>query len=155
MAEWSMEELQDWDDKICKLGEELGLDWYPISYEICDYKEMIGHMAYTGMPTHYRHWSYGKSFERIHRSNLVGMGILPLQVNRPDELASLTLKGNETIFIVLNETLKPLLEFEIIIVTDHGSEHAISVTTQISNYRELEYFNAGGILRYITQKNGH
>ena len=96
-----------------------------------------------------------ESFERIHRSNLVGMGILPLQVNRPDELASLTLKGNETIFIVLNETLKPLLEFEIIIVTDHGSEHAISVTTQISNYRELEYFNAGGILRYITQKNGH
>ena len=31
MADWSMEELQDWDDKICKLGEELGLDWYPIA----------------------------------------------------------------------------------------------------------------------------
>jgi stage V sporulation protein R len=45
--------------------KSLGLDWYPIEYEICDYKEMIGHMAYTGMPTHYRHWSYGKSFDRI------------------------------------------------------------------------------------------
>jgi stage V sporulation protein R len=80
MAEWSMEELQDWDDKICKLGEELGLDWYPISYEICDYKEMIGHMAYTGMPTHYRHWSYGKSFERIHTEYGLGMTGLPYEM---------------------------------------------------------------------------
>ena len=31
MADWSMEELQDWDDKICKLGEKFGLDWYPIA----------------------------------------------------------------------------------------------------------------------------
>jgi len=44
MADWSMEELQSWDNKICTLGEGLGLDWYPIEYEICDYKEMIGHM---------------------------------------------------------------------------------------------------------------
>ena len=44
MADWSMNELQDWDKKICALGEGLGLDWYPIDYEICDYKEMIGHM---------------------------------------------------------------------------------------------------------------
>ena len=45
MSEWSMDELQDWDRKICVLGEALSLDWYPIDYEICDYKEMIGHMA--------------------------------------------------------------------------------------------------------------
>ena len=41
MSIWGMKELQDWDDKICKLGAELGLDWYPIDYEICDYREMI------------------------------------------------------------------------------------------------------------------
>ena len=52
MADWSMEELHKWDEKICTLGKSLGLDWYPIEYEICDYKEMIGHMAYTGLPTH-------------------------------------------------------------------------------------------------------
>ena len=80
MSEWSMEELQDWDDKICKLGEELGLDWYPISYEICDYKEMIGHMAYTGLPTHYRHWSYGKSFDRIQTEYNLGMSGLPYEM---------------------------------------------------------------------------
>lgn len=80
MADWSMEELQEWDDKICKLGEELGLDWYPIEYEICDYKEMMGHMAYTGLPTHYRHWSYGKSFDRIQTEYNLGMSGLPYEM---------------------------------------------------------------------------
>lgn len=80
MSDWSMEELQSWDDKICKLGKEIGLDWYPINYEICDYKEMIGHMAYTGMPTHYRHWSYGKSFDRIQTEYNLGMSGLPYEM---------------------------------------------------------------------------
>ena len=80
MSDWSMEELQEWDDKICKLGGKLGLDWYPIDYEICDYKEMIGHMAYTGMPTHYRHWSFGKSFDRIQTEYNLGMQGLPYEM---------------------------------------------------------------------------
>ena len=80
MSEWSMDELQDWDRKICALGEALDLDWYPIDYEICDYKEMIGHMAYTGLPTHYRHWSYGKSFDRIQTEYNLGMSGLPYEM---------------------------------------------------------------------------
>lgn len=80
MADWSMEELQEWDKKICTLGEGLGLDWYPIEYEICDYKEMIGHMAYTGLPTHYRHWSFGKSFDRIQTEYNLGMSGLPYEM---------------------------------------------------------------------------
>ncbi len=80
MADWSFEELQEWDDKICKLGESLNLDWYPIDYEICDYKEMIGHMAYSGLPTHYRHWSYGKSFDRIQTEYNLGMSGLPYEM---------------------------------------------------------------------------
>ena len=80
MSEWSMDELQDWDRKICVLGEALNLDWYPIDYEICDYKEMIGHMAYTGLPTHYRHWSYGKSFDRIQTEYNLGMSGLPYEM---------------------------------------------------------------------------
>ena len=75
-----MDELQDWDRKICVLGEALNLDWYPIDYEICDYKEMIGHMAYTGLPTHYRHWSYGKSFDRIQTEYNLGMSGLPYEM---------------------------------------------------------------------------
>jgi len=75
-----MDELQDWDRKICVLGKALDLDWYPIDYEICDYKEMIGHMAYTGLPTHYRHWSYGKSFDRIQTEYNLGMSGLPYEM---------------------------------------------------------------------------
>lgn len=80
MSDWSMEELHEWDKKICALGESLGLDWYPIEYEICDYKEMMGHMAYTGLPTHYRHWSYGKSFDRIQTEYNLGMSGLPYEM---------------------------------------------------------------------------
>tara|TARA_R110002110_G_scaffold399853_1_gene615902 strand:+ start:1204 stop:2523 length:1320 start_codon:yes stop_codon:yes gene_type:complete len=80
MADWSMEELQEWDTKIGALGKELGLDWYPIEYEICDYKEMMGHMAYTGLPTHYRHWSFGKSFDRIQTEYNLGMSGLPYEM---------------------------------------------------------------------------
>ena len=80
MADWSMKELQEWDDKISVMGKALGLDWYPIEYEICDYKEMIGHMAYTGLPSHYRHWSYGKSFDRIQTEYNLGMSGLPYEM---------------------------------------------------------------------------
>ena len=80
MADWSLSELEKWDTEICKLGADLGLDWYPIDYEICDYKEMIGHMAYTGLPTHYRHWSFGKSFDRIQTEYNLGMSGLPYEM---------------------------------------------------------------------------
>ncbi len=80
MSEWNISDLQEWDDKICNIGKALGLDWYPIEYEICDYKEMIGHMAYTGLPTHYRHWSYGKSFDRIQTEYNLGMSGLPYEM---------------------------------------------------------------------------
>ncbi|QSV17223.1 aconitate hydratase AcnA [Photobacterium ganghwense] len=93
-----------------------------------------------------------ESFERIHRSNLVGMGVLPLQLMRPDELNSLTLEGNETVFIAPNEPLKPLLELNIIVVTAEGSEHTVPVIARIDNPKELEYFNSGGILQYVLKQ---
>ena len=80
MADWSIKELQEWDTKICGIGKKLNLDWYPIEYEICDYKEMMGHMAYTGLPTHYRHWSFGKSFDRIQTEYNLGMSGLPYEM---------------------------------------------------------------------------
>ena len=42
LADWKIDDLKKWDDKICKLALEYGLDWFPISYEVCDYFEMIG-----------------------------------------------------------------------------------------------------------------
>ena len=55
MSDWSERDLMHWDEKIIRIAEDFGLDWHPIDYEIIDYQEMLGAMAYTGLPTHYRH----------------------------------------------------------------------------------------------------
>lgn len=78
--EWTFEELQVWDEKIVKLAKKYNLDWFPIDYEVCDYHDMIGYMSYIGMPTHYQHWSYGKSFERTHTMYNLGMEGLPYEM---------------------------------------------------------------------------
>lgn len=80
MSDWTIDKLKQWDEKICKVGEDLGLNWHPIDYEIIDYQEMIGAMAYTGLPTHYRHWSFGKAFERTHTLYNAGMTGLPYEM---------------------------------------------------------------------------
>jgi stage V sporulation protein R len=77
---WKVEELKEWDDRIIEIAKGYGLDWYPINYEVCDYYSMIGHMSYHGMPTHYDHWSYGKSFERTHQSYNAGVEGLPYEL---------------------------------------------------------------------------
>jgi len=74
------DELAEWDEKLCKMAKEHGLDWFPLAYETCDYYEMIGAMAYHGMPSHYSHWSFGKSFERNHTMYGMGMQGLPYEM---------------------------------------------------------------------------
>ena len=78
--DWNFKDLEEWDNKICELAQERGLDWFPITYEVCDYFSMIGHMSYHGMPTHYGHWSYGKSFERTHTMYNMGQEGLPYEL---------------------------------------------------------------------------
>jgi len=80
MKDWTVKSLQEWDKKICESGRKFGLDWYPIDYEIIDYHEMIGAMAYLGLPTHYRHWSFGKLFEQTHTRYNLGMEGLPYEM---------------------------------------------------------------------------
>jgi len=77
---WTLENLAEWDERICDLASKKGLDWYPITYEMCDYYSMIGHMSYHGMPTHYGHWSYGKAFERTHTMYNIGAEGLPYEL---------------------------------------------------------------------------
>ena len=80
MSDWTVGDLQHWDDKICKVATDFGLDWFPVDYEIIDYQEMLGAMAYTGIPTHYRHWSYGKEYERTHTLYNLGQTGLPYEM---------------------------------------------------------------------------
>lgn len=80
MSDWTVSDLLYWDEKIIRVAEDLGLDWHPIDYEIIDYQEMLGAMAYTGLPTHYRHWSYGKEYERTHTLYNMGQTGLPYEM---------------------------------------------------------------------------
>ena len=77
---WNIQDLTKWDDKICKIARKYNLDWYDINYEICDYYEMIGNMSYHGMPSHYNHWSYGKSFEQTRQLYNLGATGLPYEL---------------------------------------------------------------------------
>ena len=79
-VDWNTDFLTEWDDKIIDLAQSEGLDWYPINYEICDYFSMIGHMSYHGMPSHYGHWSHGKTFEVTHQKYNMGQEGLPYEL---------------------------------------------------------------------------
>jgi stage V sporulation protein R len=80
MSDWSVSDLEKWDDRIKSCAESFNLDWFPIIYEICDYYDMMGYMAYHGMPSHYSHWSYGKTFERTRQLYNQGMEGLPYEL---------------------------------------------------------------------------
>ena len=64
MANWDLKDLEYWDDAIRERVAEFGLDCYPQEFEVCDHNQMLGFMAYSGMPAHYPHWSFGKTYEK-------------------------------------------------------------------------------------------
>ncbi|MGH2631353.1 MAG: aconitate hydratase AcnA, partial [Actinomycetota bacterium] len=91
-----------------------------------------------------------ESFERIHRSNLVGMGVLPLQYRAGDSAASLHLTGREVLAVLgLDDGITPGQEATVAATADDGTVVAFPVTVRIDAEAELEYFRAGGILRLV------
>jgi aconitate hydratase len=93
-----------------------------------------------------------ESFERIHRSNLVGMGVLPLQFQDGEGADSLGLTGKEKYTITGIAGLKPRQDVEVKVLRDDGEEFAFTARCRIDTYNELEYFNAGGILHYVLRR---
>ena len=77
---FDISELKIWDDKILEFVERFKLKCYPQEYQICDHNEMLGYMAYSGMPSRYSHWSYGKSFERQKTLYDYGVSGLPYEM---------------------------------------------------------------------------
>jgi stage V sporulation protein R len=76
LADFSIRELEEWNERIEKIVQEVGLDYYEQEFEIISYEDMMGYETYIGMPSHYPHWSYGKAYERIktlNRYNLSGL----------------------------------------------------------------------------------
>ena len=93
-----------------------------------------------------------ESFERIHRSNLVGMGVLPLQFKEGDSWASLGLTGAEVISIAGVDSLQPRQDVTVSITYPDGKTREISVLARIDTADEIDYFNNGGILHYVIRK---
>ncbi|MGA3796549.1 aconitate hydratase AcnA [Pseudomonas fluorescens] len=95
-----------------------------------------------------------ESFERIHRSNLVGMGVLPLQFKLDQNRKSLNLNGSETLDILglTGVELTPRMNLTLAITREDGSSEKIEVLCRIDTLNEVEYFKSGGILHYVLRQ---
>tara|TARA_B100002052_G_scaffold225505_1_gene207690 strand:- start:786 stop:1316 length:531 start_codon:yes stop_codon:yes gene_type:complete len=91
-----------------------------------------------------------ESFERIHRSNLIGMGVLPLQFINGVNRQNLKLNGSELFTVTkLEKGIKPSEEVELEIKYNNGEIKKIKVLSRIDTMNELEYYKNGGILQYV------
>ena len=95
-----------------------------------------------------------ESFERIHRSNLVGMGVLPLQFKAGESRKTLGLTGKEVLNItgLTGATLQPGMSLAVQITREDGQQETINVLCRIDTLNEVEYFKAGGILHYVLRQ---
>jgi aconitate hydratase len=93
-----------------------------------------------------------ESFERIHRSNLIGMGILPLQFTGSDNRNSLQLTGEERVEIQINDSLQPQQMVEASIRRPNGEHLSIHLQCRIDTANELNYYRHGGILQYVLRQ---
>lgn len=79
-APYSIAELEMWNERIQALARDFGLDPCPQEFEICDQEQMLGYMVYSGMPSHYPHWSYGKNYEKLKTLYNYGVSGLPYEM---------------------------------------------------------------------------
>ena len=90
-----------------------------------------------------------ESFERIHRSNLVGMGVIPFEFTGGDTRKTLNLTGDETVAISGLDTIQPLQEVPCTITYADGTEKVITLKCRIDTAIEIEYIEHGGVLHYV------
>jgi aconitate hydratase len=94
-----------------------------------------------------------RSFERIHRANLVGMGVLPLQFRGADSWQSLGLTGDEKIDVVIQGELKPQMDdVKLVVHKPDGSHQEVTVRLRIDTPIEVEYYKHGGILPFVLRQ---
>jgi aconitate hydratase len=93
-----------------------------------------------------------ESYERIHRSNLVGMGVLPLQFQPGETADSLGLTGHETLDIDLDDELEPMQIIHVTACTPDGNSHVFTVKCRIDTPVEVVYYRNGGILHTVLRR---
>lgn len=102
MTSYTEKDLVDWDLRIRDLVDRFGLKCYPQEFEVCDHNEMLGYMAYSGMPSHYPHWSYGKSYEKQKTLYDYGVAGLPYEmVINSDPCLAYLMRDNTLLLQVL------------------------------------------------------
>ena len=133
----AMQYIQDGTATVIFAGEEYGTgssrDWAAKGTQLLGVKAVIA-----------------KSYERIHRSNLVGMGVLPLQFIGDTTVTSLNLVGDERFDITgIDENLKPQQEVTLTITRMDGSRQQVPLLVRIDTPIEVDYYRSGGILPYV------
>jgi aconitate hydratase len=94
-----------------------------------------------------------KTFERIHRANLVMMGVLPLQFTGSDSVASLGIKGDETVDILgIEKGVQPRQEVTAVIHRKDGTTKEIRLLLKIDTPIEVDYYQHGGILPFVLRE---
>ncbi|NOT19782.1 MAG: aconitate hydratase AcnA [Sideroxydans sp.] len=136
----AMKHIADGTSTVIFAGEEYGTgssrDWAAKGTQLLGVKAVIA-----------------KSYERIHRSNLVGMGVLPLQFKGNDSVASLNLTGEESFDLVgINDNLKPQQDVTLVITRKDGSKQNVSVLLRIDTPIEVDYYKNGGILPFVLKE---
>jgi stage V sporulation protein R len=102
MADYDLKDLVAWDARIREAVAKLGLNCYDQEFELCDHYQMLGYMAYSGMPSHYPHWSYGKQYEKLKTLYDYGVSGLPYEmvINAKPSIAYL-MRDNSLLLQVL------------------------------------------------------
>jgi aconitate hydratase len=136
----AMKHIADGTPTVIFAGEEYGTgssrDWAAKGTQLLGVKAVIA-----------------KSYERIHRSNLVGMGVLPLQFKGNDTLANLNLSGDETFDLIgINENLKPQQDVTLTITGKDGSKQNVNLLLRIDTPIEVDYYRNGGILPFVLKE---
>lgn len=102
MKTYDLRDLEEWEARISALAQEMGMNCYPQEFDICDHNQMLDYIAYSGMPAHYPHWSYGKAYERqktLYDHGLVGLPY-EMVINANPSLAYL-MKDNSLLLQIL------------------------------------------------------
>jgi aconitate hydratase len=136
----AMKHIADGTPTVIFAGEEYGTgssrDWAAKGTQLLGVKAVIA-----------------KSYERIHRSNLVGMGVLPLQFKGGDNLESLKLTGDETFDITgITNDLKPQQDVTLVVHRKDGSQQTVALLLRIDTPIEVDYYRNGGILPYVLKE---
>jgi aconitate hydratase len=136
----AMKHIADHTPTVIFAGEEYGTgssrDWAAKGTQLLGVKAVIA-----------------KSYERIHRSNLVGMGVLPLQFKGSDSMSSLNLSGDETFSLSgLAGVIKPQQDVTLTITRKDGSAQNVSLLLRIDTPIEVDYYRSGGILPFVLKE---